>query len=341
MQNQFYPWLSPIFSTFLVVISLTSPLKVLATEDNSNHPVSQTVILAQASSESYVSDEGQFVVQFANSPETQTRSTNIAGQSTDWNLFTVQEDGNFYGVAYTDTTDEIIELGAKAVIDEIKDNLANEFNWSIINGYGKVTTVSGYPARELIGTRNNKLYVLRLVLANRRLYAVMSTSDELTKISQFMDSFAVQPWQVYQSDAGGFRIDFPLSPTDETESIELGGTEFNWQVLEARNLQSSEDDSYAVAYTDLSPDDLQQGADSLLERVGKNLIKKIQPQEIIENGNEIFLNGNPGRSFIVTTKEGQIAAIHFYLVNQRLYGVGARAEDISNLSKFLNSFQIQ
>ena len=339
MQNPISSWLSSIFSTCIVALNLISPIKALEPMDNNS--LRQPLILGQIASKSYNSDEGEFVVSLPGEPETRTRSINIAGQPTDWNVFLVREDANFYAVAYTDLSPEIIELGANKLIDSIKNNLASEFNWSIINGYGKVTTVSGYPARELIGIKNNQLSILRLVLANPRLYAVMSTSEELENISQFLDSFAVQPWQIYVSEEGGFSVDLPMQPTDETESIELGGTEFNWKVIEARNLQSPDDDSYAVAYTDVSPDDLQQGADQLLDRVGKNLIKKIQPQEIIESGKEIFLNSNPGRSFVVTTKEGEIAAIHFFLVNQRLYGVGARAEDITNLSRFLNSFQIQ
>ena len=339
MQNQISSGISTIFSTFFVALSLVSPLRAL--EPIEQNSVREPLVLSQIATKSYISEEGQFEVRLPGQPETRTRTISIAGQSTEWNVFLIQEDANFYAVAYTDLTPKIIELGANKLIDSIKNNLAKEFNWSNINNYGKGITVNGYPSRELIGTQNNQLSVLRLIMANPRLYAVMSSSEELENIGQFIDSFTVQPWQVFVSEEGGFSVDLPMPPTDETESIELGETEFNWKVIEARNFQSPEDDSYAVAYTDVSSEDLQQGADALLERVGKNLIQKIQPQAIIESGKAIVLQGNPGRSFVVATQEDQIAAIHFYLVNQRLYGVGARAEDITNLSRFLKSFQIQ
>ncbi|ELS04769.1 hypothetical protein Xen7305DRAFT_00045050 [Xenococcus sp. PCC 7305] len=339
MQNQISGWFSTVFSTCFVTLSLISPLS--AVEQKENDFVKQPFLLSQILSTSYTSNEGQFEVQLPGQPETSTRSTDIAGQPTDWNLFVVKENTNFYAVAYTDLAPETINLGANVLIDGIKNNLSNEFNWSAINGYGKITTVDGYPTRELIGIQNNQLSVLRLTLADRRLYAVMSSSDELAKISQFFASFAVQPWQAYVSQEGRFSIDLPMEPSEEISSLEFGETKFDWKVLESHNLHSLDDDSYAVAYADVSADDLQQGADELLEQVGINLIQKAQPLEIIEAGKSISLDGHPGRSFVFTTKEGQIGAVHFYLVNQRLYGVGARSEEITNLSKFLGSFGIQ
>ncbi|BAU63529.1 hypothetical protein STA3757_08940 [Stanieria sp. NIES-3757] len=320
-----------IGTSLFIAIAWIAPLKV---------SIAQPLLLNQSTGQLQVSEEGQFVVRMSAQPETGSRTIPIGEQSTDWKVFRVKDDTGFYGVAYTDLTSATIELGANAVIDSIKNTLTDELNWSALNGRGKRIDVNGYPAREIIGTQNNQLSVLRLILADRRLYAVMSTSEDLTEISQFIDSFAVQPWQPYVSEEGGFSVNLPLLPTDETESIELGGTEFEWKVIEGRNF-TAPGDSYSVGYTDVSSKDLQAGADALLNRVGTNLLERWQAQNVVESGRKILLDDSPGRSFVGTTPEGQILAVRFYLVEERMYGVGALSDNIVNISRFLDSFQVE
>ncbi|MCU0526910.1 MAG: hypothetical protein MUF72_19035 [Elainella sp. Prado103] len=298
----------------------------------------QTIHLANRQSGN--SQIGEFAIQFPGEPETRTRTLAIAGRSYDWTILRLKTEAGFYAVAYTDLSPITIELGANAIVNSIENTLTDEFNWSALNGRGKSIAVNGYPSRELIGTQNNQLSVLRLVLADQRLYVVMSTSEDLTEIGQFIDSFAVRPWQPYVSSQGGFRVDLPLEPTSEMEAIELGGTEFEWNVIEGRNFMAP-GDSYSVGYTDVSSEDLQSGADALLNRIGANLIERWQAKNLVESGREIGLDGNPGRSFVGTTAEGQIVAVRFYLVGQRIYGVGALSNNIVNISRFLDSFAVE
>ncbi|WP_416669478.1 hypothetical protein [Egbenema bharatensis] len=327
-----------LITSFYYLIGMMLPLKAI--EPVSEPATDRSVWVSQSTRASYESSDGQFAIQFPGQPEARMRTVPIAGQSYDWTIFRLQNEAGFYGVAYTDLTAATIELGATAVIDSIENTLTDEFNWSALNGRGKSTEVDGYPAREIIGTQNNQLSVIRLVLADQRLYAVMSSSENLTEMGQFIDSFAVQPWQPYVSESGGFSVNFPLLPTDETESIELGGTEWAWQVIAGRNF-TAPDDSYSVGYTDVSSEDLQAGEEELLNRVGTNLLERWQPQNVVESGREISLNGNPGRSFVGTTPEGQIIAVRFYLVGQRMYGVGALSDNVVNISRFLDSFAVR
>lgn len=327
-----------LLTSLCLSIGITLPLKAL--EPITDSETDRPVLLSQSSGTSYASSEGQFAIQFPAEPEARSRTLPIAGQSYDWTIFRLQDETGFYAVAYTDLTPETIELGANAVVDSIENTLTEEFNWSALNGRGKSIEVDDYPAREIIGTQNNQLSVLRLVLADQRLYAIMSSSEDLTEVGQFIDSFAVQPWQLYESAEGGFSVALPMPPDPETETTAWTGKEFSWTVIESRSF-TDPNDSYAVAYTDLSAEDLQTGEASLLDQVGINLIERLQPQAVIESGREISLDGNPGRSFVATTEEGQIVGVNFYLVGQRLYGIGARADDIANISQFLDSFQVQ
>jgi hypothetical protein len=327
-----------IITSLCTAIGFALPLQAFELiEAHSTEPI----LISQAPSwQSYGSEEAQFSVQFPNAPETRTRTLPIAEQSTDWTIFRVQDNTGFYAIAYTDLTPETIELGADAVIDSIENSLTEELDWSALNGRGKPIEVHGYPTREIIGTQNNQLSILRLVLADQRLYAVMSTSNSLENIGQFVNSFTVEPWQPHVSEDGGFSVNLPMAPDEETETTAWTGRQFNWTVIESRSF-TDPNDSYAVAYTDVSTEDLQGGEDALLEQVGANLVERLQPQAVIESGREISLDGHPGRSFIATTEDGQIVGVNFYLVGQRLYGVGARADDVVNISQFLDSFEIR
>lgn len=288
----------------------------------------------------YASGSGRFSIQFPGTPESRTRTLPIIDQSYTWNILRLQNESGFYGVAYTDLSSDTIEWGSKALIDSIKNTLTDELNWSALEGYGTSMEVNGYPARELIGTQNNQISVLRLVLADQRLYAIMSSSDNLAEIGQFLDSFAVEPWQPYASEDGRFSVSLPLEPTTETERIELGGREFEWNVLEGRNF-TAPDDSYSVGYTSISAADLDAGADELLNRIGAALLERWRAQNVVESGKEVMLAEHPGRSFVGTTEDGQIVAVRFYLVGDRMYAVGALSNNVTNISRFLDSFQVQ
>ncbi|MBR8827923.1 MAG: hypothetical protein DSM107014_08475 [Gomphosphaeria aponina SAG 52.96 = DSM 107014] len=305
------------------------------------NPVTQKILLSQINWETKISEAGKFnVVLPEGERETRTQSMAIAGQSVDWEVLKVKTESGVYSVSYTDLTPEIIELGANAVIDSIKDTLVNEFNWSAIQGRGRVISVQGYPGREIVGSKNDRVSVLRLILADQRLYAVMSTADNLGNIGKFFESFAVNPWQPYIFEEGGFQVNLPLSPSNGTNSVKLAGKMFDWQVIESHNLTAPED-SYAVGYTDVSQEDLKNGANALIQSVGESLMEQLQLKTIIDNGRKISLGENEGLAFVGINEAGQIVGVHFYLVGQRLYGVSAISDDLINISKFINSFQIQ
>jgi hypothetical protein len=327
-----------VLSSLCISIGFALPIRAIEPVIDS---AASSPLISQANWQSYNSEDGRFAVQLPSEPETQPRSITIAGEPTAWVVFRTADDAGVYAVAYSDLSPTVIEAGKDVVIRSIQGTLINELNWQPLNTSGNPISIAGYPGREYIGVQNNELSVLRLVLADRRLYAVISTSADLERISQFLNSFAVLSWQPYTSDEGRFSVNFPLSPEESiTDSEEIAGREFIWTVIESRNF-TAPDDIYAVAYTDVSPEDLQQGEAALLDRVGTNIIEELQPQTAFESGQEISLNGNPGRSYLVTTQTGRLVAMHLYLVGQRLYGVGVRSNDITTVNQFLGSFQVE
>jgi hypothetical protein len=332
---------TPLALISIALISIGLGVAIQATPIPQTDTSEQKIALTATTSWSdYNSENGRFIAQFPGQPEAQTRNVPIDGHSTDWNISTFKNEGEVYTVAYTDLESEVIQLGADVVIESIKNNLETDFQWSALNGNGRTISVNGYPAREIIGIGNNKISLVRLIIADQRLYVVMVTSENLANIDQFLQSFAVQTWQPYLWEAGRVQIDFPTSPAEEKESKEFAGKLLNWNLIEARNF-TNPNESYSVGYADLQPDDLKNGPDALLTEVSENLLAKLAEKTAITNWREITSDGSSGRSFMAVMDDEQIFMLNFYLVDKRLYGIGVISDDISNINHFLNSFEVQ
>jgi len=331
----------PILLIATVLITLGFSPKIIAQEilpkDNIKVLIAANKTIAWLE---YNSQEGQFIAKFPGEPEQKNKNILIADQNTEWNVVTVKNEIGSYTVAYTDLATETIKLGADIVIDSLENTLETDFNWAALNGRGKEILVEGYPGREIIGIHDNKISVARLILADTRLYVVIATSDSLDNVDQFVQSFAVQPWQTYISEEGKFKIDLPTNPQEEKTSREFAGKLFNWNLIEARNFVYPKD-SYSVGYTDLSGEDLKDGPDALLDQVIENVISKLSEKGAVENVRSVDMNGSLGRSVIATLDSDQIFILNLYLVNDRLYGVGSVSENISNINRFISSFEIQ
>jgi hypothetical protein len=75
--------------------------------------------------------------------------------------------------------------------------------------------------------------------------------------------------------------------------------------------------------------------------VSKTTLAALGMPEVSQKGRAIILNGLSGLEFVGTTSKGESAILHFYLSGQRVYGVFATSESLSNLDTFLSSFSIK
>ena len=289
----------------------------------------------------YESAEGQFSASMPASPEQLSRTIPIASEPTDWTIWQVSDDTGTYAIAYSDLSTPAFDAGMGAVVDDIQQTLFEKFDWEPLDPDGTPISSAGHTGREFVGRRGENLAILRLYLAERRLYAVLGTSDTINTLSRFLESFAVEAWQPYSSEQGGFTVSLPRQPHEEsTVTQQVSGQEVTWTTLEARNL-AAPDDRYTVAYADVSSEQLNAGEGSMLALIGNNLSTEMNVPFLKPEGNAISLDGNPGRSYLAATDSGGIVAINLFLVGQRLYGVGIHSNDIEHVDQFLSSFQLQ
>lgn len=143
-------------------------------------------------------------------------------------------------------------------------------------------------------------------------------------------------WQSVTSESGLFSVEMPQPPSEQTRQTEISGQPKTWTLLEAQ----SGDEVYAVAYLDLSRSDLQTGARGTLRSLRDAVLSQVGLQAFDLNGRRISLNGYPGREY-VGIQGNQVAAVRLYLVNERLYGLVAKSDDIAQINQFFTSFQVE
>jgi hypothetical protein len=297
--------------------------------------------LVQAPWQSASPAAGRFSVQAPGTLQPETATTTIATTSLNWTIHALRTGTDRYAVAYTDLPLEVLQMGRTAVIESLKQRLlANDFDWQAIANRGQRINWAGIPGMEFLDLRNNKVSTLRLFLVKRRLYGVFATTSNLADAHRFVNSFGVAPlWQPFVSKTGQFSVKLPMAPIVSTESTEYQGQKFNWVKFNSKNVYALED-SYVVAYSDLSPSAMQAGADVVLKNAAQTTLGALGIPEPRPQGRAIALGKNPGQEFMATAKSGQSVVLRFYLVGQRLYGVFSSSKSLTNLDQFLNSFNV-
>jgi hypothetical protein len=192
---------------------------------------------------------------------------------------------------------------------------------------------------------------VRLYLVGQRLYGLVATSDTTANISQFLNSFEVEPrWESVTSDTGQFEIRLPTTPTSETEQLNLDNKQLTWNFLRAEDVSSVDSSAeavaeresenlYAVGYADLPSEWNQQDTKNVLSQVAPTLLKRLNLQLLNDSGREIVLNGNPGREFL-GIRDGRIFAIRLYRVEGRVYGLLTVSDEVTDVERFFSSFEL-
>jgi hypothetical protein len=147
-------------------------------------------------------------------------------------------------------------------------------------------------------------------------------------------------WQTFTSQAGGFSILMPGTPTlhQSAEKSFVGTIGVNLFEL------TSSKGQYSVEYSDLPGIAVDLGGH-------KTILDKAKEAFIKDNGvmemsfTDIAFHGHPGKALNFQVKDsGAIGKAYFYLIKKRLYVLAAShaptAGKPQNIQQFLNSFQL-
>jgi hypothetical protein len=285
-------------------------------------------------------EDGRFSVQVPVDLQTTPITTEIGGNRLTWTVAQARQGDAFYGVAYTDLSLEALGLGQEAIVEGLKSSpLASEIDWGAMANRGHRVSMGSLSGMEYLHLEGGQVSGVRFYLANRRLYAVMAAAPDLRNVSQFLESFAIDPlWQPFVSEPGGFRVDLPMAPVASPQQVIYQGTPLNWWQFVGYNLHAP-DDRYGFAYADV-PANVTASADTLLSEVATQVLTELEVPELATNGTAIALDGYPGRQYMITQASGQSSILRFYLVDDRLYGLLGTSRSIVYLDRFLNSFEL-
>ena len=150
-------------------------------------------------------------------------------------------------------------------------------------------------------------------------------------------------WQEFKSVPGGFTVQMPGTPKDQTQSVAQATgdlTLHNFTVEDGNN-------AYIVSYVDFPADDFARSdADTVLDSTVNGSVSS--GKGALSSKSTITLGGYPGRlAEFTTAANGQLPATsvkgHYYLVKERLYQVLAIAPQgklPAEADKFLSSFKL-
>ncbi|MGF1571036.1 MAG: hypothetical protein ACFCVD_23665 [Nodosilinea sp.] len=303
--------------------------------------VSPTLAQTTPASKTVLSRQGRFTVQLPTTPQTTTATTTVAGDTLTWILSQGRDGDSVYAVAYTDLPLKVLAQGREAVLASLQASpLVAELDWASLSSGGRSVTQGELPGIEFFHLADGQVSVLRLYLANRRVYAVMAASTDLAGVNQFIDSFTIDSiWRPYTSEVGRFSVNVPMAPVATQGFIEYNGIVIDWRQFTARNLMAP-GDVYGVAYADL-PAGLRSGQNNALVReLARSALASVESFPDSSVAVPITLNDHPGYEYKFTSAAGRGQVLRFYLVDGRMYSVLAASNSLANLDRFLSSFQV-
>jgi hypothetical protein len=122
-----------------------------------------------AKGEKYVSKEGKYSVGFPGKP---TTSANKAG-AVDLNMAIVQKGAGGYAVIHSDLPAEAVKVAKpKELLDGGQNGLINNFKAKVTSTKDFEFGKQKYPARELVGEKDQITLRIQIILADNRLYQV-------------------------------------------------------------------------------------------------------------------------------------------------------------------------
>jgi hypothetical protein len=144
----------------------------------------------------FVSEAGGFTVDLPMAPVFTPQQVDYQGSTLDWWQFVgynLYAPDDRYGFAYADLPDGLTIDNADALLADVATRVLAELNAPNLATTGTSISLEGMPGREYVLTKpNGQSYVLRLFLADQRLYGLLATSASLDNLDRFLSSFQVQ-----------------------------------------------------------------------------------------------------------------------------------------------------
>lgn len=142
-------------------------------------------------------------------------------------------------------------------------------------------------------------------------------------------------WQSFSSQSGLFKIEMPGLPQEKREETEILGNSKDWHLFTFKEDYIT----YMLGYLDLSETEISEGSKDAVGSIKNLILTPLGLTELELTGREIVLNNYPGKEFL-TLQSSQIVGLRVYLVQNRLYGLFARADNIGDINHYFNSFQV-
>jgi len=166
--------------------------------------------------------------------------------------------------------------------------------------------------------------------------AQMSENLPAVEIATPTQTMAQASWQSFNSKEGRFTVQTPAMLQGTKATTTIAGETLNWQIAKVQ----TDSNFYAVAYSDLPLSTLSLGREAVLNSLKNRLFTgEFDWSAIAARSHRISMGEIPGLEYL-SLRKGKVSALRIYLVNRRLYGVVAKADTVTQVHRFLDSFSV-
>lgn len=147
----------------------------------------------------FTSKTGNFDIQLPETPTEEIEKVEVGGDELVWNLlvsrdFTLQKNQqedieNLYSVGYADIPKNLSQEDSQQLLQTIGISILDRFNLQPLKDSGREINHHNHSGLEFIGIENGRIFAVRIYQVDNRLYGLFTSSNELTKIEKFLQSF--------------------------------------------------------------------------------------------------------------------------------------------------------
>ncbi|MDB9516273.1 hypothetical protein PN466_04775 [Roseofilum reptotaenium CS-1145] len=149
------------------------------------------LVLSQSDWQTYTRT-GHFRVEMPGQPEEERSSEDFGGETLTIEEIQFEDEEGIYGVFYMELPTEYLQQASdKQILDEMSDSFLEGMEMPDLKSQEQLIDLNGYPGREYRVTEieGEGLLVLRLYLAENKIYFLVSASSVADLVERFMNSF--------------------------------------------------------------------------------------------------------------------------------------------------------
>lgn len=175
-------------TTLMTTMGCTNHL--INTKISTPRIVAPSILLVQSNWQPFTSTHGRFMAQFPGQPKIETIVKDIRGHLSQCNQASLMNDTGVYSIIYCDLSEELIrQKEPQALLEDMGNWILNDKQLEDLAGLEQPIFLKRNPGQEFRISNANSALVVRLYLVEKRIYFLLTGSENVSDVNHFLGSF--------------------------------------------------------------------------------------------------------------------------------------------------------